>query len=98
MPERLRMDVQIRPLPWIRLYFQTQDSRVFGTSVPPKANEPMRPLDIRLGYVELGDTETSPITLRAGLQSLDLGDRRLLAAPEWILRRSRSRRRRRCAI
>jgi hypothetical protein len=80
--ERLRLNVDVKPLAWLKFSFQAQDSRVFGTTAHPAPTSQRAPIDVRVGYVELGTAE-SIFTLRAGRQPLDFGDKRLLADPAW---------------
>jgi hypothetical protein len=80
---RLRLNLDVTPLPWLKFSFQAQDSRVFFTNVSPASSSQKDPMDLRLGYVQIGDSETGPVSLRAGRQSIALGEGRLVADPNW---------------
>lgn len=79
---RLRLNLDIRPLRWLRFSFQAEDSRVFGQNAQPAPASQKNALDLRLGYLQIGGDE-GLATLRAGRQGLDFGEGRLLADPNW---------------
>ena len=79
---RLRLNLSIRVAPWLRFNFQAEDSRVFGQNTVPAPASQKDAMDLRLGYLEIGNPE-GPVMLRAGRQGLDFGDGRLLADPNW---------------
>lgn len=56
---------------------------MFLTNVVPSPASQKDPLDLRLGYLQLGDSESGRISLRAGRQGLTFGEGRLLADPNW---------------
>jgi hypothetical protein len=62
-----------------------QDARIFGNDparvagVPPYKDS----ADLRMGYVELGDPESKPLSLRAGRQELNFGEQRLVGSTNW---------------
>ena len=79
---RLRLNLDIRASSWLKFGFQAEDSRVFGQNTLPAPASQKDAMDLRLGYVQLGGDE-APAMLRAGRQSLDFGEGRLLADPNW---------------
>ncbi|HUJ22078.1 MAG TPA: alginate export family protein [Bryobacteraceae bacterium] len=79
---RLRLNMDLLPLSWLKFGFQAEDSRVFGQNTLPAPASQKDAMDLRLGYVQLG-SEEGPATLRAGRQGLDFGEGRLLADPNW---------------
>jgi hypothetical protein len=81
--QRLRLSLDITPRPWLKFSFQAQDSRVFFTNVSPAPSSQRDPMDLRLGYVQVGDAESAPVSLRAGRQGFTMGEARLLADPSW---------------
>jgi hypothetical protein len=81
--ERLRLNLNILPLSWLKFVFQAQDSRVFFTDVHPAPTSQRDPMDLRIGYVQFGNSETGMVSLRAGRQPLDFGEGRLVADPQW---------------
>jgi hypothetical protein len=80
--QRLRLNLDLKPLPWLGFSFQTQDSRAFFTNGPPPSSQ-KSPLDLRIGYVQIGDPEAGPFSVRAGRQGLTLGEGRLVAESNW---------------
>jgi hypothetical protein len=81
--QRLRLNLDLTPRPWLRIAVQTQDARVFFTNVSPVPSSQKDPIDLRLGYLQVGNAESGPVTLRAGRQGLEFGEGRLLADPNW---------------
>jgi hypothetical protein len=82
MLNRLRLNMEVSPLSWLKFRFQSEDSRVFGQNTLPAPASQKDAMDLRLGYVQIGEEE-GVATLRAGRQSLDFGDGRVLADPNW---------------
>lgn len=80
---RLRINVRIQPVSWMKFVFQGQDSRAFFNQKVPDAAPYANPMDLRLGYVEFGDTDHNPVSVRAGRQELNFGDQRLLGSTPW---------------
>jgi hypothetical protein len=81
--QRLRLTLDVTPFRWLKFSFQAQDSRVFFTNVKPTPASQKDPMDLRLGYVQFGNSEEGAISLRAGRQGLDFGEGRLVADPNW---------------
>lgn len=81
--QRLRLNLDVTPLSWLKFSFQAQDSRVFFTNVSPAPSSQKDPMDLRLGYVQIGNAEAGPVSLRAGRQSITFGEGRLMADPNW---------------
>ncbi len=80
---RMRLSLDATPLDSLRFFLQAQDARVFFTNVTPPPSTQKDPIDLRLGYVELGNRETRALTLRAGRQGLEFGEGRLLSDGNW---------------
>ena len=55
----------------------------FSQMFRPVPSSQKDPIDLRLGYVQIGDSEESPVRLQFGRLSLSYGEGRLLADPEW---------------
>lgn len=84
---RFRLGLAVKPVSWLKLYGQTQDSR---EAFSDRANIPgihgaegTDTFDLRQAYVSLGDPHKFPLVLTVGRQSLDYGDRRLIADSQW---------------
>lgn len=84
---RFRLGLTLKPTPWLKLYFQGQDSREMDSDRPnvPGAlgAEGDNPFDLRQAWIELGGGDTSPFSLKAGRQVLLYGDQRLIGPMEW---------------
>lgn len=81
--QRLRLNLDITPLTWLKFSFQAEDSRVFFTNVSPAPSSQRDPMDLRLGYVQIGNPEAGPVSLQAGRQSFNFGEGRLVSDPNW---------------
>jgi len=79
---RLRLGVDLLPLSWLKFSFQAEDSRVFGQNTLPAPASQKDAMDLRVGYVQVGGEEGWAM-LRAGRQSLDFGEGRLVSDPNW---------------
>jgi hypothetical protein len=79
---RLRFNLGIQPLSWLRFVFQAQDSRAPGYPEPQPASA-VDPLDLRMGYVEFGRNPKAGWSMRAGRQELIFGEERLVGASNW---------------
>lgn len=80
---RYRLNMFINPTPWLHFSFQMQDARVFGkntVAAPPFQDT----VDLRVAYVEVGDSETKKWGLRGGRQELVFGDQRLIGHLNWM--------------
>jgi hypothetical protein len=80
---RLWLNLKVQPSPWLKFYFQSQDSHApWKHSLP--AGPPFRDtMDLRQGYVELGDVEKPSVGFRFGRQELEFGEGRLVGALPW---------------
>ena len=80
---RLRLNLQLTPAKNVKFFFQGQDARIVGNQIvsggPPNAN----PFDLRQAWVELGDLEKRPVSMRVGRQELAFGEERLVGASNW---------------
>jgi len=82
---RVRLNLKVQPAPWFKLFFQGQDARIWGNdparvpSAPPYKNA----MDLRQGYLELGDPDAKTFGLRAGRQELVFGEQRLIGHTSW---------------
>ena len=53
---RLRVDLRLRPTRWLQFMFEGQDARIYFERSVPNAAPFANPMDLRLGYLQLGDT------------------------------------------
>ena len=78
---RVRLDIGVRPKPWVGFFVQAQDSRAPGKN---NATAFFRdPFDLRQAYVDLGDSEKGWVRARAGRQILLYGAQRLIGPLDW---------------
>lgn len=80
---RLRLNMSVLPSPWLRFQFQMQDSRVGGKNLKPYAPPFADTFDLRLAYMEFGDSEHKHASLRVGRQEINLGEERLVGSSAW---------------
>ncbi len=79
---RLRANVMIKPVAWLKAFAQTQDSRAFGYNSPIPGST-KNTLDLRQAYVELsGEGKQSPM-VRVGRQEMVFGTGRLIGLSDW---------------
>src|SRR5207302_7150168 len=81
---RLRINMKIQPVSWLKFVFQGQDARVFWKNQNPPAPPYQNTMDLRMAYLEIGDAEKKTFGLRAGRQQLNFGDQRLVGAVNWL--------------
>lgn len=80
--QRMWLNMKIQPAWWLKVFAQSQDSRVFlknGTPAPPYQDS----WDLRQAYAELGDMEKGFFALRVGRQEINLGEQRLVGSTPW---------------
>jgi hypothetical protein len=80
---RLRLNMTLQPESWLKFGFQAQDARAFWKNQNPPAPPYQDVMNLRQGYVELGDIEKKTAGLRAGRQELAFGDERLVGNSNW---------------
>jgi len=81
---RFRLNLGIKPTSWLKFQFQGQDAQVFGKNTNPDGPPFEDTFDLRMAYVELGDSEKKPIGLRVGRQELVFGEQRLIGHVSWL--------------
>jgi hypothetical protein len=80
--QRLRLNLKIQPVWWLKIIAQSQDSREFykgGVAAPPYQDT----WDLRQAYAEIGDMERGFFALRVGRQEINLGEERLVGSSNW---------------
>lgn len=84
---RFRLGLAFKPVTWLKVYGQTQDSR---EAFSDRANVPgVRGaegddiFDLRQAYISLGDIKRFPLLLTVGRQAISYGDNRLVADSKW---------------
>jgi hypothetical protein len=79
---RVRLNVGLKPTPWLQLFAQAQDAHVAWNELIPHAPPFESRFDLRQAWFELGRTD-SVFQLRAGRQEIIFGDQRLVGAADW---------------
>lgn len=80
---RVRINLELRPLSWMKFVFQGQDVRIVFNQSVPGALPYRNPMDLRIGYLVLGDPARNPVSLRAGRQDFSYGDNRVVGPTNW---------------
>lgn len=80
---RFQLNLDAR-FPWMRLFAQTQDSRVLGNDAIPDAFPYQDHFDLRQAFVEIGNSDNGHFGIRAGRQELNFGDQRILGSSNWL--------------
>lgn len=79
---RLRFDMDVLPVSWLKFDVQVQDARAIWKN--PVAAPPYQDTwDLRLAYAEIGDLEKYHAAFRVGRQELVFGDERLVGISNW---------------
>lgn len=85
--QRFRIGALWKPVPWLKVYAQGQDSREFDSDRPNipglMGAEGDDNFDLRQAWIELGGTKEVPLSLKLGRQVLIYGDERLVGAFDW---------------
>src|SRR4051794_12159701 len=81
---RWRLNIRLQPLKWMKVFAQTQDARVFWNTRIPDAPPYLDYADLRLAWVELGDSKSGRLALTIGRQEINLGEERLLGSSNWL--------------
>jgi hypothetical protein len=80
---RFQLNLDVR-FPWVRLFAQTQDSRVLGNDAIPDAFPYQDHFDLQQAFVEIGNSDNGHFGIRAGRQELNFGDQRILGSSNWL--------------
>ena len=80
---RLRLDVDVHPTSWFRLFLEGQDSQAMGLKGDPDPPLAEDTFDLRQVYGEIFNHERQGFGVRIGRQELGFGDERLIGAFNW---------------
>jgi hypothetical protein len=81
---RIRLNVNLQPREWLKVVVQAQDARAWGKNQSPAAPPYEDVMDLRLGYLEVGDAEKRTLAIRLGRQELNFGEQRLVGSADWL--------------
>ncbi|MBI1790704.1 MAG: alginate export family protein [Acidobacteria bacterium] len=80
---RLRLNIELKPTPWLQMYVQGQDSRV-GWIDPARVGPLFKDtIDLRQAYLYVRNGEKGRFGLRVGRQELNFGVQRLVGPLDW---------------
>ena len=79
---RFRLNITVRPLKWLTMFGETQDTRALGYGGTPPATM-QDPLDLRAAYLELRSGDDHGVMVRAGRQEMALGNSRVISIGPW---------------
>jgi hypothetical protein len=79
---RLRANIAIKPVAWLKMFAETQDSRATGYNQPIPGSTG-NTLDLRQAYVEVGTEGKQAPMVRVGRQEIQLGSGRLIGLSDW---------------
>ena len=79
---RFRLNVTFRPLRWLTMFAEAQDTRAvsYGSTAPATMQDP---LDLRAAYVELKSAGDRGVMARAGRQEMAFGNSRVISIGPW---------------
>lgn len=85
--QRFRVGVMAKPLDWMTLYVQGQDSREIDSDRPDVpfvlGSEGDNTFNLRQAWIQLGNPKEFPLSTKIGRQTLIYGDERLIGAFDW---------------
>jgi hypothetical protein len=81
--DRIRMDVTLVPTPWLTVFAQLQDTRVWGYDHGLPAGSMQDPFDLRQGYIQWGGGESRGEWVRIGRQEVVYGAGRIVSNSDW---------------
>ena len=79
---RFRLGMLVKPTRWMSVYTELQDADAFWKS-GPLAPPYQSTWDLRRAYIDFGDIEEDPVSLRVGRQDLAFGHLRLVGTAYW---------------
>ena len=81
---RLRINMTVKAADWLKFQFGGQDDRAVWNRRIPAAPPYEQTMNLRIAYLELGDTEKKTFGLRVGREEILLGDQRLVGNSNWL--------------
>jgi hypothetical protein len=80
---RIRLELGLHPSKRWHVFFQAQDARAYGKNSLPPGNIFQDRLDLRLAYLQIGNSENGGARLKIGRQDMTIGDGWLVGTPDW---------------
>jgi len=85
---RIRLDLGIKPVSWLRFFAEAQDARLAGYSTSLAPSTVYNPIDLRQAFAELKFESKVSVTARVGRQELLFGGERLIGPADWGMSRT----------
>jgi hypothetical protein len=85
---RIRVDLGIKPVSWLKFFVQAQDARAGAYNTAPAPSTIYNPMDLRQGYVAVDLGGSIHVGVKAGRQELLFGGERLIGAADWGMSRT----------
>jgi len=85
---RIRVDLSIKPFPWLTFFAEGQDARTGGYNLPIAPTTLYNPLDLRQGFMEIRTKGRVPLKLKVGRQELSFGGERVIGPADWGMSRT----------
>jgi hypothetical protein len=80
---RLRLNLEVTPQKWVRVFIQGQDTRALGIDASRVSSSLKDIFDLRQAYIEIKTGERDGVSLRVGRQELIFGAEHLVGASDW---------------
>ena len=81
---RVRLNLTVAPLSWLRGVVQGQDAQVMGRNAKPDGPPYEDTFDLRQAYLEFGHKEGNTFEFRVGRQEMVFGEQRLVGHVSWL--------------
>ena len=85
---RIRVDLTVKPVAWLRFFVQAQDARVGAYNTAPAPTTLYDPMDLRQGYLAFLHEGKWGVQLRAGRQEMAFGSERVIGPADWGMSRT----------
>jgi len=80
---RLRLNLEVAPKKWVRVFVQGQDARALGIDQSHLNSTLKDVFDLHQAYLEFRTGDKNGLSLRVGRQELIFGAERLVGASDW---------------
>ncbi|MGD0497154.1 MAG: alginate export family protein [Bryobacteraceae bacterium] len=85
---RLRVDLGVKPVSWLKFFVQAQDARAGAYNTAPAPATIYNPMDLRQGYVAVSFDGSVHVGVQVGRQELLFGGERLIGPADWGMSRT----------
>jgi hypothetical protein len=81
---QLRLEMILKPLPWLTLVGETQDAEAFFSSAIPATPPYQNRWDVRQAYLQIGNSKNGWFDVSIGREVLSFGEERLIGPSDWL--------------